>query len=226
MQGRAGTRGSSGALLAAVTAAYATGGFVALRADSAGDTPPVAALAVGGIALALLLWPLAARTTRVLALTAVLAVAQIGAQALTLAASGSLTTHGARAIVCCPPTPAPGAGPFATLTAQAGWGLFAAQLGACLVLALLLRGARRLVDGALDALADAGRLLTIPLRRLLDLLAALLLPGTPAGPRRVRGGHDAPVPLAGLVLARATARRGPPRARAPRRALPSHLTPA
>ncbi|NHC15606.1 hypothetical protein [Motilibacter deserti] len=222
MQGEAAARGSSGALLAAVTAAYATGSFVSLRADSAGDAPAPAALVVGGLVLGLLLWPLAARTTRVVTLTAVLAAAQIGASTVTLAASGSLAVHGARGIVCCPPTPTSSSGPFAALTAQAGWWLFAAQMLACLLLALLLRGARQLVDTALDALLDVRELLGAPLRGLLAALRAIV-PAVPVGPAPRRWERADSPPLAGLVLARTTARRGPPARPARSRAHPAPL---
>ena len=213
------SRSGSGAVLAAVSAVCATGCSLSLRADSVSTAPPAAVL-LAALALGLLLWPLAARTTRVLTLAAVLAAAQVGTQALTLALSGDLVSGGARAVVCCPATPGSGSGPIESLTANAGWWLFGAQLAACLVLAVALRGARSLTDtslAALDAILFLTGVLLAPWRRLL-LALRLLVAVDPVHVRAPRRDAAHGTLGAGLLVVGAIGRRGPPSDRAPRRA--------
>lgn len=221
MSSRAGS--GRGAVLAAVAAAYGTGAFLVLRADSSGAAPPAAVVLVAAVLLALVLWPLAARGSGVRSLALLLAGAQVCAQAALLLASGTLADTGVRSVVCCPATPADDSGPLAAFTAHAGWWLFAAQMAACLLLAFGLRTARRLLDQVLDSLASLPTLVAgvlLPLRLLLGVLW-LRLPVLPAVQGRWEEQGDGP--RLGLLLARAVGRRGPPAGPVRVCALPVHL---
>ncbi len=202
--------------MAAVTGLAGLSTHQALRADSTAAPGP-SLLLLGGVLLALVLWPLAARATSVLTLTAVLALAQFGTHALAVAATGQAAD--ARALVCCPSSAQVRPGLLGSLTAQAGWTLVAAQLFACLVLALAVRGGRAAAD-LTAAAADLVRAIVASTVSGLLALACLLrhlLPTIPSGPARAARPTPARVLDAGRVLARRTRRRGPPR--------PVHLSP-
>lgn len=85
---RGDARWASGAAVALVAALSGVLAHLSLRATSTGPTPGLPAVLLGGALLTLTLWPLAARTTRVITLAAVLAVAQFGSHALALFATG------------------------------------------------------------------------------------------------------------------------------------------
>lgn len=198
---------SSGAAVALVAAGTGATAHLALRASSEGSLGwPV--LLAGSLVLALALWPLAARTTSIPTLTAVLAVAQFGTHALAVVAAGQ--TAGARSLVCCASTAQVREGVLGQLTAQAGWALAAAQLAACLLLAIAIRGGRAVAD-LLDSVAQLVRaLLDTVCARLVALVAlARRLAPAPTAPPAPRP-TPARVLDAGRVLARRTVRRGPP----------------
>lgn len=200
----------SGAALALVAAFAGLTAHLSLRAASE-NALPLWALAVGGAALALALWPLAARTSSVAALTLILALAQFGTRALVVLASGQAGSD-PRSLVCCPPADQIRSGPLGALTAQAGWALAAAQLIACLLVALAVRGGRAAADLNAAALRLAHGVLERAGSRLAGLLIALrhLVPTVPAGPARRSRPTPARALDAGRVLARRTRRRGPP----------------
>lgn len=201
----------SGAALAAGGAVAAVGTHLSLRATSAG-APPSPLLLIGAtVLLALALWPLAARTTRVSSLAAVLILAQIGTHLAVLMRSGRPVSASPSSLFCSPPCQGDSGGLLARLTAQGGWGLFAVQVLACVLLAAAVHGARRSLDVAAAALA----LLRAALRPLRTRLFALLslmvrqivVPAAYVGPRPVRVVPAAPT---GLLLVRRRPRRGPP----------------
>ena len=207
-------RWRSGAALSVVTAGTAVGTQQALRAASAGPAWSPGWLVVAALGLALLLWPLAARTTRVVTLAGLLAAAQVGTHVVAVVAAGQFSSARPVQLVCCPSADQVRPGVLGHLTAQAGPLLLAVQLVACLLLAVLLRGARQLTDDVHDAskaLAAVTLLATSrlgALARLAATAAALIdcpfprLPATPAD--RLLG--------AGRVVTGTTRRRGPPAA--------------
>jgi hypothetical protein len=197
----------SGAAVAGIAAATGLTAHLALRASSEGS-PGWPALLAGGLLLALALWPLAARATSVGTLTAVLATVQFGTHALAVVAAGQAA--GPRSLVCCPSAQQVRPGILGALTADAGWALALAQLAACLLLALAVRGGRE----AADLLTAAAQLVRAAVdtacTRLVALVALALrvVPAVPALPA------PRPTPArvldAGRLVARRTARRGPP----------------
>ncbi|MDX6215051.1 MAG: hypothetical protein QOG99_635 [Frankiales bacterium] len=192
----AGWRWRSGAALSLVTSGSALLSFLSLRATSDGSAPAALLLLAAAAALALLLWPLAARSTRVLTLTTVLAAGQLGTHALTVLLSGNPE---ARGLVCCPASAQASPGPIGQLTAHAGWALVAVQLLACLVIAVLLRGARQVLDDSTTAL----RALFHAVRLLLHRASPVPSTHTPRA--------QPPAPLgSGRVVAGAHRLRGPP----------------
>jgi hypothetical protein len=203
-------RWASGAAVAGVAAGAGLSTHQALRADSTG-APGLPVLLLGGVLLALALWPLVARATSVLTLTAVLAVAQFGSHALAVAATGHAADP--RALVCCPSSAQVRPGLLGTLTAQAGWDLVAVQVLACLLLAVAVRGGQAAAD-LTAAAADLVRAIVSTAVSGLVALAWLLrqvLPTVPSGPACPSRPTPARVLDAGRVLARRTRRRGPPR---------------
>lgn len=200
----------SGAVLAGGAAVAAVVAHVSLRATSEGAAPTPAVLGVAAGLLALLLWPLSARTTRAGSLAALLVVGQLGTQLAVGLATGrplSLTPAG---LTCCPPGAQTRDGFLGTLTAQAGWALFGGQMLACLLLAFAMHGSRRSLDGlatALSLLSAALRPFRVlrPARTLRQFVApARPAPAlVPAAPGRVQR-H-------GLLPVRRRPRRGPPR---------------
>ncbi len=92
-----------------------------------------------------------------------LVTAQFAAQAIAVLATGGSLRGGPRALICCLAGDQVTPGALGELTARAGWALVAAQLLACLLLAVVVRGGRAgvdLVDRAVllvRALLDAGR---------------------------------------------------------------------
>jgi len=214
---RSDARWGSGAAVALVAATSGLLAHLSLRADSTGPAPALSALVIGGVLFSLVLWPLAARSTRVSALAAVLLAAQFGAHALTLLAAGAPVSD-PRGLICCPPTEASAAGVVGGLTAQAGWTLVAVQAAVCVLLAVAIRGGRDGADLLALAFALAASVLTAPVRlagpllRWLHSIAAVRTPVVrPAAPVPARPRLLDP----GAVLARRSSRRGPP----PRRAL-------
>jgi hypothetical protein len=202
-------RWASGGAVAAIAAGAGLSTHQALRADSTG-APGLPVLLLGGVLLALVLWPLAARATSVFTLTAVLAVAQFGTHALAVAAAGQAAVP--RALVCCPSSAQVRPGLLGAVTAQAGWALVAVQLLACLLLAVAVRGGREAAD-LTAAAADLMRaIITTAVSGLLALAWLLrhLLPTVPSGPARAARPTPARVLDTGRVLARRTRRRGPP----------------
>jgi hypothetical protein len=207
-------RWGSGAAVAAVAAVSGLLAHLSLRADSvrlaAGSAPGWPALLIGGVLLSLVLWPLAARSTRVSALAGVLLVAQFGTHALALLAAGAPVTD-PRGLICCPPTEATRDGLVGQLTAQAGWTLVAVQVLACVLLAAAIRGSR---DGA-DLVAFAVALAAAVLGSVALLGGRVLIW---LGVRSVATPSWPPVPAAaptriatpGAFLARRSSRRGPP----------------
>ena len=214
-RGTHGVRVGWGAAFAVSASTCAAGLFAALQADSDGAAAALPAMIAGGLTLAVMLWPMLARAPRVPTLAFVLAVAQILAHAVTLAASGVLAHEGlTRRLLCCPPARTTADGPLAALTAHAGVPLLAVQLVACLLLATVLSAGRRLLDLSLDAvegLLNAARSLVHPRRTLLALarlIASALCPQL-VEPRPLHGRRQRPLRV-GLVLARSSGRRGPP----------------
>lgn len=192
----AGWRWRSGAALALVTSGSALLSFLSLRATSDGSAPGPGLLIAAAAALALLLWPLAARSTRVLTLTAVLAAGQLGTHALSVLLSGNPE---ARGLVCCPSSAQASPGPIGQLTAHAGWALVAVQLLACLAIAVLLRGARQVWDDSATAL-----------RALFHAVRLLLHRATPVPSTQTPGAQPS-VPLrSGRIVTGAHRLRGPP----------------
>jgi hypothetical protein len=186
-------RWRSGALLAAVTSGSSLLTSLSLRADSAGGLGwrPAAA---GTLALALLLWPLAARSTRVLTLAAVLLTAELGAHAVGAVSRGFT---GPKQLVCCPSADQVHPGPWGALTAHAGWWLVAAQV----VAAVLLAAGQVLGRQAVDAVSDAvAALFRRAVRRIALALPPAARPGLPVLPA-LPSTH---------ARAESTTRRGPP----------------
>ncbi|HEY2833293.1 MAG TPA: hypothetical protein VGJ14_12775 [Sporichthyaceae bacterium] len=140
------------ALVTAITALFA---HLGLRAAADGPRPGTPLLVGGTLLLTLVLWPLAARATRIRTLAAVFAAAQLGTHAVAVLADGWTPHEGARGLVCCPSARRTAGGLLGRLTADAGWGLLAVQMVACLALAIGVRGTR----GALDAFTAALALL-------------------------------------------------------------------
>jgi hypothetical protein len=194
---------ASGAAVASVAAATALTAYLSLRASSEGS-PGQSVLLVGTALLALALWPLASRTTSVGTLTAVLAVAQFGTHALAVLAAGQAA--GPRSLVCCASATQVREGVLGELTAQAGWALAAAQLIACFVLAVAIRGGRAVVDLLVSVATLVRSLVGTVCAGLATLLAPAPVSTTPSTPRPT----PARVLDSGRVLARRTARRGPP----------------
>jgi hypothetical protein len=200
----------SGAALAVGGAVAAVGTHLSLRATSQGAPPDPTTLIGATALLAFVLWPLAARTTRVVSLAAVLVLAQVGTHLTVLMSSGGPTSSSPAGLFCSPPCAGAEGGLLARLTAAGGWGLFAAQLTACLILALAVHGGRRSLDtagAALDLLRSVVRL-HVPLLGALRLILRQVVPTRPVmTPRPIR--IDPPAPTA-LVVARRLPRRGPP----------------
>ncbi len=183
---------------------------LSLRADSTGPAPALPALAMGGVLLTLVLWPLAARASRVSALAAVLLVAQFGGHALALLAAGAPVSN-PRGLICCPPTEAAGGGVVGSLTAQAGWTLVAVQALVCLLLAAAIRGGRDGADLVALAFTLAAAVLATPLRLAGRVLLWLRSSGVAPAPAPPAPRIDAPRILdPGALLARRSSRRGPP----------------
>jgi hypothetical protein len=201
-------RWASGAAVALIAAVAAMTSHLALRADSE-SAAGLPLLLLGGVLLALALWPLAARTTSIPALTAVLAVAQFGAHALAVLAAGQAAGN-PRSLVCCASSDQVRPGPLGTLTAEAGWGLAAAQLLACLLLAVSVRGGRHAADLTAAAVGLVRAIVSTAVAPLLAL--GSLLRGRAQLP--VRPWHLRPTPARvltpGRLLAGPTTRRGPP----------------
>lgn len=203
-------RWGSGAAVASVAALSGLLAHLSLRADSVGSAPGGPALLIGGVLLSLALWPLAARSTRVSALAAVLLVAQFGTHALALLAAGAPVTD-PRALICCPPTEGSRSGFLGELTAQAGWTLVAVQALACVLLAAAIRGGRvgadlvafafALAAAVVNSVAILGGRVLVWLG--VSSLATPSWPPVPASaPRRICS--------PGAFLARRSSRRGPP----------------
>lgn len=201
----------SGAALAVGGAVAAVGAHLSLRATSQGAPPDPTTLLVATAVLALVLWPLAARTTRVGSLAAVLVLAQVGTHLAVLMSTGGPTSAGPSGLFCSPPCYGTDDDVLARLTAAGGWSLFAAQLAACLILALAVHGSRRSLDtatAALELLRSVLRPLLLPLLAVLSLMLRQVVPARPVTtPRPIR--TDPPAPTA-LVVARRLPRRGPP----------------
>lgn len=204
-------QGRSGGVLAGAAASGATWAHLSLRATSQGSACPWA-LAVGGLALTLALWPLAARATRVWWLTALLAAAQFGTHAVAVLATGH--PGGAAALVCCPAVGQLRPGPLGALTAHAGWTLAAAQLVACVVLATVLRTARNGIDTVTQTLALVAALLGPAWARITAALRLLRTAPLPSLPDALARPAAKPVviPARPELVGRWT-RRGPPTAR-------------
>ncbi len=209
---RSDARWGSGAALALVAAVSGLLTHLSLRADSVGPAPALSTLVIGGAVLTAVLWPLAARSTRVVTLAAVLLVAQFGTHALTLLAAGAPVGN-PRGLICCPPTEATSDGLVGRLTAQAGWTLVAVQALACLLLAAVIRGSRAGADLLATAFALVTSVFSVAGVLAGRVLRWLRLLGAPTAPAWVR-----PAPYArpsrlrdpGALLARCTGRRGPP----------------
>ena len=202
----------SGAALAVGGAVAAMGTHLSLRAASQGPPPTPAVLVGATLALALLLWPLAARTTRVTSLAAVLILAQVGTHLTVLLSSGRLASRSASGLFCCPPGERAESGLVGRLTAHGGWGLFVVQLLACVLLALAVRGGRRSLDVATAALALLHSVLRptwVAVRALLHMMLRQITPAPPAPAPRA---HRTPPRCAatGLLVLRRLPRRGPP----------------
>jgi hypothetical protein len=204
-----GRRLPAGGGLALVTAITALFAHLGLRAAADGPRPGMPLLVGGTLLLTAILWPLAARTTRVRTLTAVFVTAQLGTHAVAVLAGGWTPQQGARGLVCCPAAEQTSGGVLGRLTATAGWALLVVQLLACLVLAVAVHGTRRALDtfsAALDLVHSILGTLSAALR-LLTLAAplpanapALALPASPD--TRVQPS---------LLPVRRRPRRGPPR---------------
>lgn len=205
-------RWGSGAAVALVAAGSGLAAHLSLRADSTGPAPALSALVSGGVLFALVLWPLAARSTRVSTLAAVLLLAQFGAHALTLLAAGAPVTD-PRGLICCPPTEGADSGVVGRLTAQAGWTLVAVQALMCMLLAAVIRGSRDGADLVAFAFALTAAVLTAPVRgagRMLRWLRALAVVFTPAEPPAAPPAASPRLVDPGATLARRSSRRGPP----------------
>lgn len=201
----------SGAALALGGAVAAVGTHLSLRATSQGAPPDPTTLGIATLVLALALWPFAARTTRVASLAAVLVLAQVGTHLAVLMSTGGPTSSSPSGLFCSPPCYGTDDDLVSRLTAAGGWGLFAAQLTACLILALAVHGGRRSLDtatAALELLRSVLRPLLLPLLAVLSLRLRQIVPARPAtSPLPIR--TDPPRPTA-LVVARRLPRRGPP----------------
>jgi hypothetical protein len=192
------------ALVTAITALFA---HLGLRAAADGPRPGMPLLVGGTLLLTVVLWPLAARTTRIRTLTAVFIAAQLGTHVIAVLADGWTPHEGARGLVCCPSAQRTGGGLLGRVTADAGWGLLGVQMLACLLLAIGVHGTRRALDAFSAALALLHSVLTTGWRLLLRGLsaplpapaAAVSLP--PAPDRGVRPS---------LLPVRRCPRRGPP----------------
>jgi hypothetical protein len=198
----------TGAVLAGVGGCGGALAQLSLRAGSQGQVSATATL-LGGLLLSMTLWPLAARTTRVLPLGLVLAAAQFGSHALTVLGTGQ--PSGPAALVCCPSAAQTRRGPIGALTAQAGWALAAAQLLVCLLLAIGLRAGRTGLDLLGHALALIGASLGASARRVcvaLRLLTAVIQPAAQVRSPRP-GSHTGRIRTRIRVVA-TVARRGPP----------------
>ena len=207
-------RWGSGAAVASVAAVSGLLAHLSLRADSVrttvGSAPGWPALLIGGVLLSLALWPLAARSTRVSALAAVLLVAQFGTHALALLAAGAPVTD-PRGLICCPPTEATRSGVLGQLTAHAGWTLVAVQVLTCVLLAAAIRGSRAGADLVAFAVALAAAVCTsvalLGGRVLLWLgVSFVATPGWPP----VSAAAPSRISTPGAFLARRSGRRGPP----------------
>jgi hypothetical protein len=206
-----GRRLPAGGGLALVTAITALIAHLGLRAAADGPRPGTPGLVGGTLLLTLILWPLAARTTRLGTLTAVFATAQLGTHAVAVLAGGWTPQQGARGLVCCPSADRTAAGLLGRLTAHAGWGLLVVQLLVCLLLAVAVRGTRRGLDTVAAALALLPAILTA-LPAALRLLTRALVAPRPAVSRVVAlpSAPDTGVRPA-LLPVRRRPRRGPPR---------------
>jgi hypothetical protein len=207
-------RWGSGAAVASVAAVSGLLAHLSLRADSVrvavGSAPGWPARLIGGVLLSLALWPLAARSTRVSALAAVLLVAQFGTHALALLAAGAPVTD-PRGLICCPPTEATRSGLLGQLTAQAGWTLVAVQVLACVLLAAAIRGGRDGADLVAFAFALAATVrtsATVLAGRVLLWLGVSFV-ATPSWPP-VPAEAPTRISTPGAFLARRSSRRGPP----------------
>ena len=200
----------TGAVVAAVGGCGGALAHLSLRAQSEGPLSGAAGL-LGAVGLTAVLWPLAARATRVLPLTLVLAAAQFGSHALAVLGTGQ--PRGATALVCCPSRAQTRPGPVGALTAHAGWALVAAQLLGCLVLAIGLRAARSGLDVLVRALTMVAALLGVGSRRLaaaLELLATAVPPAIPVRTPRPGSTTGRVRPRPRVVTT--VVRRGPPEA--------------
>jgi hypothetical protein len=204
-----GRRLPAGGGLALVTAITALFTHLGLQATADGPRPGTPLLVGGTLLLTVVLWPLAARTTRLRTLAAVFATAQLGTHAVAVLAGGWTPQQGARGLVCCPSADHIGAGLLGRLTAHAGWGLVAAQLVACVLLAVAVHGTRQ----ALDTFHAALALVVSILAPVPDALRLLVFAPLPAAMPAVA---LPPAPDTGvrpsLLVLRRRPRRGPPRA--------------
>jgi hypothetical protein len=197
----------SGAAVALVAGGAGAMMHTALRAESvAAPGLPVLVLVLG--MLSLLLWPLAARTTGVGTLTAILLAAQFGGNAAALASAGRAGGD-LGSWICCPAADQVRPGPLGSLAAHGGWGLVVAQALSCLLVSLLVRGGRAGADTLIHVvglLRDVFDTVARPFARPL----VLFIPTTSGRPRT--GGITGPPPgrAAGGMLARRSRRRGPP----------------
>lgn len=210
-------RWRSGAALAVVTAGTAVVTQQALRATSAGPVSSPFWLVLASIALALLLWPLAARTTRVVTLAALLAAAQLGTHMVTVVAAGQFSSSRPSQLVCCASADQVRPGVLGHLTAQAGPLLLAVQLVACLLLAVLLRGARQLADDVADT-SKALAALTVLAASRLGAVARLVRMALRLAASLIERPHPEQLPTsadpgvsAGRVVVAGLRLRGPPR---------------
>jgi len=211
-------RWRSGAALAVVTAGTAVVTQQALRATSAGPATSPLWLVLAALGLALLLWPLAARTTRVVTLAALLAAAQVGTHVVAVLFAGQFSASRPSQLVCCASADQVRPGLLGHLTAQAGPLLLGVQLVACVLLAVLLRGARQLADDVTDT-SKALAALTVLAASRLATIARLLGAVLRLAAALIDRPHPAPLPTAadhrvsaGRVVAAGLRRRGPPRA--------------
>jgi hypothetical protein len=203
-----GRRLPAGGGLALVTAITALFAHLGLRAAADGPRPGTPLLVGGTLLLTVVLWPLAARTTRLRTLAAVFATAQLGTHAVAVLAGGWTPQQGARGLVCCPSADRVGAGLIGRLTAHAGWGLLAAQLVACVLLAVAVHGTRQALNTFHAALALVISILApVPAALRLLVLAPLpaAMPAVALPPAPDTGVRPSLLPV------RRRPRRGPPR---------------
>jgi hypothetical protein len=200
----------AGGGLALVTALTALFAHLGLRAAADGPRPGTPLLVGGTLLLTLVLWPLAARTTRVRTLTAVFAAAQLGTHAVAVLADGWTPHEGARGLVCCPSAQRTGSALLNRITAHAGWGLLAVQMLACLGLAVGVHGARRALDTFAAALALLQSVLALVPAAWRLLVRAVTAPlPVPAVAVRLPDAPDRDV-RPSLLPVRRRPRRGPP----------------